>query len=740
MEKNRMMKKKTYKKDLLFISIVFCIAVCARFIFANFTKTIHLYPDELRYYGLARSLWYGDGISLRNMSSNYQKIGYSLLLSPFFLIQNGFLRIKAISLFNCIIMSFSILPVWLIGKELKLERKYNYFLVVVTALWPDMTLTMGFMSEILFWPLVFTFVYLWLYNKRVQKWWISIVLGFVCYAGYICKEIFLAFLLSAIAFEILDLILSLYFEKKTERKISFINLGIFIALFLIMHVAMKTTVFKGFGNSYNQMGLSAIKSVYNIFFMIYGFLVYIAASMLAAFFFPVMYPMLYYKKLSKAGQNLFLFTVLSILAISTTVAYTITVREDLGLIMPAVHLRYVAPVIILTFCVLLQLCQKDITDDNKFPFTCLAILPPLLFMTSTFKGLGSTPVVSWCSLAWYKIPQKLFGTINKGCEFVLRPHIIVVAVCFIIAVYLLHFIKEKKGNAIFFNCFIFLCLLISLVSNVISIKLSKEGYTADNKIIQEIEKIDAFFTQKSNSPHILYISAGELANENAYFDTYFDSLHNAYIVRDSDVLALAEHTILSDTKLTEPESGKFYNISNVEYIIIPSTLSIECKNSTLLKDLSGPHYSVYKNNTISQISVAQKKKRSYSFAWNVCVSNGYDKDCSRYLSPNGTSYGPYWNVQKGSYSIEIQGENLTNTDIKLYSAKGAVNYPYTLEKCDENMIILNFSLDSNITNFEINITNKDSKTIKMDSLYLIPAESLTQSLIIDRSPSLCYNF
>ncbi len=714
-----MLKKKILlTKEFFICTIFFIVAVCIRFFFSDFVKTIHGYPDELMYYGSARSLFIGGDLSIRNITSNFQKIGYSIFLAPLFFIKNGFLRIKLISLVNCVIMSLSAFPAMGIGRELKLGNKGTFFFIFLTLFWPDMATSMSFMSEILYWPLCLFFIWLWIYSCRIQKWWAFVFLAFLCYAGYLCKEIFLAFFIVAAIFPVISPIVNFLYEHNCRKKlisyflkVSFINTGIFVVVFLALHAVFKLIFFKGVDSSYSNALVPSIKNSYDFFYMIKAFLIYMSAVIMAVCVFPVVYPAIYYKRLFKECRNLFVFSLLTILIVAVTVSYTISAKEDLGSLMPKLHMRYFAPSLIILMAVFLRTCQENLVDKNNFVLVNSILLFVLIFIGVVFKGFISLP----CTLSWYKIPQKLFPTIDRGYEFVLRPYVIVINFCFTVAVLVLHFIKEKGGTKLFLKLFMILNCMLLLVSNIISIKSFKDGYSADKNIINELQKLNDFFSTAAEKSHVLYISAGNLASENGYFDTYFDSIQNLYFVREDDVLC--KDTAVSDVGFREPESNKLYVIPRIDYIIIPSTLSLECENALIRDDLGGRYYAVYENINPFRVSIVQRSNRMVSFDWNISVSNGFDRDGVRYLNCGGSSYGPYWHLQKGSYEIEIKGVSLDGADITLYSSKGAVSYPFEAVRSDSK-ISIKFTLDSDVDNFEIYIKNKYSKTLEMHSLHL----------------------
>lgn len=53
----------------------------------DFPKALRIYPDELLYVSLGRSLLHGQGLQVHNLGSNFQKILYSLCTIPAFLFQ-----------------------------------------------------------------------------------------------------------------------------------------------------------------------------------------------------------------------------------------------------------------------------------------------------------------------------------------------------------------------------------------------------------------------------------------------------------------------------------------------------------------------------------------------------------------------------------------------------------------------------------------------------------------------------
>ena len=171
--------------DSMIVFLAFMFGVTVHVILAftvlNFSRAIRIYPDELRYYDIARSLFNGEGLNIRDLPSGFQKIGYSLIMMPFFAVKDVVLRLKMINTANILVMNLSVIPAWLLCKEIKLNRRSSYCILFFNAVWPDMMYSMTYMSEVLYWPLSLFMVWLWLLNQRRQSYILAVIEGIVCY-------------------------------------------------------------------------------------------------------------------------------------------------------------------------------------------------------------------------------------------------------------------------------------------------------------------------------------------------------------------------------------------------------------------------------------------------------------------------------------------------------------------------------------------------------------------------------
>lgn len=148
-------KLKNWQKVLL----LFFVTIALHFLFADYIKSVKVFPDETLYYSIADSLWHGNGVMVNNIPSNFQKILYSIAICPLFAISDIVLRIKMITLLNCILMGSGIFPVYLLAKRYLKDGKHIWFVCILYAVFSDLAYCTGFMAENLFLPMSLFAIY-----------------------------------------------------------------------------------------------------------------------------------------------------------------------------------------------------------------------------------------------------------------------------------------------------------------------------------------------------------------------------------------------------------------------------------------------------------------------------------------------------------------------------------------------------------------------------------------------------
>jgi hypothetical protein len=99
-----------HKTMMILVFALFIISSILRSFWACYPKSIQVFPDEIRYIDISRSLFNGTGILVHNIHMNFDQILYSLFLVPFYFIKDQILQIDVISVCNSILMSSVVFP------------------------------------------------------------------------------------------------------------------------------------------------------------------------------------------------------------------------------------------------------------------------------------------------------------------------------------------------------------------------------------------------------------------------------------------------------------------------------------------------------------------------------------------------------------------------------------------------------------------------------------------------------
>ena len=591
------------------IAGVFLMGVLLHFYLGDFVKTIYVYGDELGYYSLARSFFKGKGLIIRSVATDFQKIGYPLILAPLFSIGNPILRIGMINMLNSIVMMLSIIPAWLIGKEIGLDKRSRYGLIILTAIWPDMMASITFMSEVLYWPFFLLFVYVWFINEQKRSYRIAIIEGFLCYLGYLTKEIFLALLFACIAFEITWPILSHSFYQKKRVAIC----AVFVITFTFCHIAMKMMLFSGVNSSYNHtlIDIQVFFSCYKVMYLFYAFFYYLAAILTAVLIVPFVYPVAHFKSLNQGGRKLFCYIILFFLITSATISYMISVREDLGKIVPHLHMRYFGPAFVVLLSIFLG-CIQNLTSEmiqKKRRLAIEFIALTAVFVCFVFKGGYGSAVdhsLTWQSaLSGSNLARRIGLLLSiDGGEKVFYLGALIANALIIMLVVLFHYIytHKRKDFVIKFCIALFAAVCIINCGAVYSL-LMYRIYRADDATLKEVLSINNYFKNHEDA-NVLYLTEGIVKkdlNGARYMDTYMETVEHLYYVRDTFLTErnAGDNIRITNTKFHEELSGRIYeDVNTIDYIILENSIDLgekQLANVERVDEISGAHYTVYKN-------------------------------------------------------------------------------------------------------------------------------------------------
>lgn len=599
---NEKILKEETRKDITVVWVMFIIGIMVHFCMANFAKTIRIWPDEMRYYTIAKSIFNGQGITFRGAVVDYQKLLYSIIILPFFGIQDGCIRITMISLFNCILEMIAIFPIYGICKELGLHRWQQRMILLLYICWPETMLSMTFMAEILYVPIFFLVLYLWIKWEDSKTIYKGMFWGMLCYAGYNTKEIFLAVILAFIMYEVWEI----WRNKDTEVKRTLLYLVSAVGTFVVIHILLKMTVFSGMGNSYRQMSIDALMSKYNMAYMIYAAMYYMAACMVVTLVLPMVLPYVHYKSMSLKNKQLLKMVSLILLISIGTIAYTIAIREDLGQLIPRTHFRYLGPMLFLYFMLFAGERTKQAEKTHNYVLVFIAYICSLLL----YKGANCATVVDG-QMAWWihKLQQKMGLMIMPGLDknslisfkYVWMIDIVIVLVGLL-------YLLMKRGHQIY-RTYLFMIIFMGLCvwNNWLGYKEIQKEYIVDKECIAEVEQMNQYFDGKH--ANILYLTDATkgYGRNSAMMDTYFTQFKNVYYSPDRGIFDLDPKTYqwkqLQLVVDLYPWGAQYDEIKSVDYIILEKSAQSYDKKIRGEICYEGNWFWVIKNEDAKQLSI-----------------------------------------------------------------------------------------------------------------------------------------
>ncbi len=598
------MNKKINKQKTINIVVLFLIFIVGgliHYFYGYFSKSIDVLPDELRYYSIAKSIFNGDGLSIRSFATDYQKMGYTLFLVPFFIIKNGLLRVKAITLANSLLMMSSIFPMYGIMNRIRISNKVKMIFLALFIVFPDVMYSATFMAEIMYWPILLLFIYLWMVNREKNSYILSIVLGIICYIGYSTKEVFLAILLGIVLFELVFPILEYLFNKQEGCRLrdgykakKWVQVALVFASFVAVYFIIKLVFFWGLGNSYDQMGIDAIDSPKEFGYMIYGFFYYIAAIIIACFVLPFLLPGMLYKKVDRQVRELYVFNVICLISVVATVAYTITVREDYADIIPRLHFRYLGPLLIIAIIVFIRCIDDEKLDFKLKKSNVIAIVITLFISFGLFRGVTVITGVDQFVLDWVYLITEATGEVLG---------IFIVDAIIVISIVVMLALVVRRKNSVAIICIFIAMGVLGIIGSVTARERLEEYMYRDEEMVQETIKLNEFFSNTDDN--ILYIGQQkQYSDENKCMDTYMDrSARIYYVSREGLYKADPGNGIVSEMVIPVHLNlwkNKYRNIETIDYVIEnvsnDENYNVRVDNLTPVEELSGNYYKVYKNN------------------------------------------------------------------------------------------------------------------------------------------------
>ncbi len=381
----------------LWVALLFVVCTVVYGLLSSYPREMAVYSDEVRYLDVARSLFEGRGLRVRNMPSDYQKILYPLCILPALLFKTTAAQITAIGWLNAAWASSAVFPAYALARATGQTRRRTVFLVGVTAVLPTMAACATFMSETVFLPLSLWQVYfLWramAAAPAARIRWCALA-GVWCYLLYLNKEVALYYLIAWVLLR-----LWVVWHDRAAWRVELAAAAALLGSFAVCFVAAKLTLFAGLGNSYNQTGWITGEQWA---FLPFAVLCDGLFTVLAFGVFPVLVPLCALRR-PRPGSDprrtqLPLLLLLALGIGVGVVAWSITVREDLGSPSPRQHMRYLEPLLVPLLLVTLDALDGALTPARRRLLATLTALWGagfLVFCRDIGPGAGDNTFLQW---------------------------------------------------------------------------------------------------------------------------------------------------------------------------------------------------------------------------------------------------------------------------------------------------------------------------------------------------------
>lgn len=623
-ERQKHLKKGGAVNGWLGVALLFAVCCLVYGGLCSYPRMLAVYSDELRYLDIARSLLRGDGLVVRNMPSDYQKILYPICIMPALLFKSTAAQITAIGWLNAVYMASAVFPVYALAKLLRQGRGQTVFLLALTALLPTNAASATFMSETVFLPLSLWMVYFMLRsmaaaNPRRRAAWCALC-GVWGYLLYLNKEVALYYLLAYLGTRLWWLV---YHKDAWRAEIA--CWAALLAAFGGCFAAGKAFLFAGLGNSYNQMGwLTPEQWRYLPFALVCDTLFILLAFGVV----PVLLPLCGLRrpvaelapgntvgKTTAAAQQetrrqLPLFLLLCLGIGIAVVVYTITVREDLNLPNPRQHTRYLEPLLLPLLMALFNTLGSGLSAARRrlaLALTAVWGVGFVVLCTTIGAGAGDNTFLQWFDFVTDRLdrlpllPAAAWGVVWR---------VVVAAGAVLLSAALLRLAAPQTGKTTgkTLPALAAVTLAVGLFCNASEQRINRWTYQTDAGQIAAASILDSEIADLAKTGNLLFIANGVRGNDSRLIDTYIQA--PLYLCEYTELQAggqLADGILDLTTETITPEyPGKPYTgLHAADYLLVADGVPVDESTLTPANAVTPAGYTLYKNSTPGQVRFTQ---------------------------------------------------------------------------------------------------------------------------------------
>lgn len=581
----------------VWVAVVFAVCAVVYGVLSSYPRELAVYSDELRYLDVARSLWQGRGLRVRNMPSDYQKILYPLFILPALALKTTAAQITAIGWLNALYASSAVFPAYALCRATGQNRRRTVFLIGAVALLPTMSAASTFMSETVFLPLSLWQIYFLLRamqaTPKARVGWCAAA-GVWCYLLYLNKEVALYYLIAWV----LVRAWVLWQDRSSWRAELACNAALF-GSFAACFVLAKLTLFRGLGNSYNQTGWLSAEQ--------WGFLPFaivcdVLFTVLAFGVFPVLLPAVGLRRPAKGSDpvrtQLPLFLLLSLFVGVGVIAWSITVREDLHSPSPRQHMRYLEPLFMPLLLVTLNTLDEKLSTTRR---RLLAVLTAawgvgfIVLCRAIGAGAGDNTLLQWFDFVADRLDRLPVLGLNSWL-LVWRCFIAAGAAC--IGVLLLRH-KARRAMACGVLALCVLCYAGEWRINRWTYAVTPEAQQAASDLNGRLHGLDGT---------VLFIPNGIRQRDSQLIETYVD--RDLYIVEYETLCrtGLLDDGVLDLTAVAPaPEyPGRPYeDLTHADWLLVSDDVPLDTTNLTPADIACPAGYTLWHNNEVTRVAFLQ---------------------------------------------------------------------------------------------------------------------------------------
>ena len=578
----------------VWVAVVFAVCAVVYGVLSSYPRELAVYSDELRYLDVARSLWQGRGLRVRNMPSDYQKILYPLFILPALALKTTAAQITAIGWLNALYASSAVFPAYALCRATGQNRRRTVFLIGAVALLPTMSAASTFMSETVFLPLSLWQIYFLLRAMqampKARVGWCAAA-GVWCYLLYLNKEVALYYLIAWV----LVRAWVLWQDRSSWRAELACNAALF-GSFAACFVLAKLTLFRGLGNSYNQTGWLSAEQ--------WGFLPFaivcdVLFTVLAFGVFPVLLPAVGLRRPAKGSDpvrtQLPLFLLLSLFVGVGVIAWSITVREDLHSPSPRQHMRYLEPLFMPLLLVTLNTLDEKLSTTRR---RLLAVLTAawgvgfIVLCRAIGAGAGDNTLLQWFDFVADRLDRLPVLGLN-GWLLVWRCFIAAGAAC--IGVLLLRH-KARRAMACGVLALCVLCYAGEWRINRWTYAVTPEAQQAASDLNGRLHGLDGT---------VLFIPNGIRQRDSQLIETYVD--RDLYTVEYETLCrtGLLDDGVLDLTaEAPAPEyPGRPYeDLTHADWLLVSDDVPLDTTNLTPADIACPAGYTLWHNNEVTRVA------------------------------------------------------------------------------------------------------------------------------------------